>query len=287
MIGDRNKAHIPFFSKVGALSLAVSIGLASPAWSRCQGEAGGESVVTAISGGDTLILEDGRAVRLMGILGPKRMRGAPATDATAKLEAAISAATLGKKVSLQLSERKRDRYGRAPAQVMIANGTGEAVWLQAKLVEAGLARVISAKDSRLCIKELLAMENEARQAKKGLWESGFFTVRSARDEHLLYQLSDNYEIVDGEVANITELGGKTYINFGQNWRQDFTIFVPTKSAHLFGETKIATPGKSALAELTGKRIRVRGWLKNFNGPSITVTHPEQIEIVSDQRAALR
>jgi hypothetical protein len=37
--------------------------------------------------------------------------------------------------------------------------------------------------------------------------------------------------------------------------------------------------------LKGKRVRVRGWLKNFNGPSITVTHPEQIEILEQKSAA--
>jgi hypothetical protein len=32
--------------------------------------------------------------------------------------------------------------------------------------------------------------------------------------------------------------------------------------------------------IKGKHIRVRGWLKKSNGPKITVTHPEQIEVLS-------
>ena len=31
----------------------------------------------------------------------------------------------------------------------------------------------------------------------------------------------------------------------------------------------------------GGRVRVRGWLKSFNGPMIEVTHPEQIEILKE------
>ena len=33
--------------------------------------------------------------------------------------------------------------------------------------------------------------------------------------------------------------------------------------------------------LQGKRIRVRGWLKSFNGPMINATHPEQIEVLGE------
>jgi len=29
----------------------------------------------------------------------------------------------------------------------------------------------------------------------------------------------------------------------------------------------------------GKTIRVRGWIKKFNGPLIEASHPEQIEIL--------
>ena len=31
----------------------------------------------------------------------------------------------------------------------------------------------------------------------------------------------------------------------------------------------------------GKRVRVRGWLKSFNGPLIEATHPEQIELLNE------
>ena len=31
--------------------------------------------------------------------------------------------------------------------------------------------------------------------------------------------------------------------------------------------------------MEGKRIRVRGWLRSYNGPVIDVTHPEQIELL--------
>ena len=32
---------------------------------------------------------------------------------------------------------------------------------------------------------------------------------------------------------------------------------------------------------SGKQLRVRGWLKSYNGPMIDVTHPEQIEVLEE------
>ena len=35
----------------------------------------------------------------------------------------------------------------------------------------------------------------------------------------------------------------------------------------------------------GRRLRVRGWLKSLNGPMIVATHPEQLEILEEQRGS--
>jgi hypothetical protein len=63
------------------------------------------------------------------------------------------------------------------------------------------------------------------------------------------------------------------LNFGANWRTDFTISLAPKVARLFRREGIEP------VAMQGKRIRVRGWLKSFNGPMISATHPEQIEVL--------
>jgi endonuclease YncB( thermonuclease family) len=282
MMPLRAKSHFAVCAVLLAMLLAAPI----RAWAECTGEDGGGGVVAEISDGDTLILDDGRAVRLVGMLGPKRARGGPVSEARADMENAVRDLTLGKKVTLQLDERKRDRYGRLLAQVKVIGDDAPPVWVQGKIIGAGLARVISSPDNRLCITELLALENQARKAQAGLWRSGFFTIRHAEAEDLLTGLAEAYEIVEGQVSNVTEIRGKTYINFGQNWRRDFTAFVSAESTKRFGASEAdgGTP-PIALADLGGRRIRVRGWMKNFNGPSITVTHPEQIEILDRTEAS--
>ncbi|MEQ9608241.1 MAG: thermonuclease family protein, partial [Kiloniellaceae bacterium] len=70
-------------------------------------------------------------------------------------------------------------------------------------------------------------------------------------------------------------GGKTYLNFAEDWREDFTISLDRRAERLFTEQGLD------LGDYAGKRVRVRGWLKVRNGPMIEVTHPEQIEELED------
>lgn len=252
---------------------------AGDAGANCTGEDGGQSVVTSITGGETLILEDGRAIRLIGVLGPRRARQGPASEARLAMERALSDLALGKKVSLQFGDRKRDRYGRVLAHVFLVNSPDSSIWLQGKLVEDGLARVISFRDNRLCIKELLDLEDRARRDRRGFWESGFFAVRPAIAEDLLLRLAQSYEIVEGRIAKVAAIKGRTYLNFGHDWKRDFTAFIPSKTGPLFEPSEDDQRHHIELAELAGKQVRVRGWLKNYNGPSITISHPEQIELV--------
>src|SRR5262245_24108864 len=107
---------IPFTASIAAL-IALTAIWSNAARAECDGEDGGAGLVVEITEGDTLILDDGRAVRLVGVLGPKRARSGPVSEARAEMEKAIQELTLGKRINLQLDGRKRDRYGRLLAQV--------------------------------------------------------------------------------------------------------------------------------------------------------------------------
>ena len=63
-----------------------------------------------------------------------------------------------------------------------------------------------------------------------------------------------------------------YVNFDADWKSDFTISIAPRDRKLFGPE-----GEDILA-LNGRIVRVRGWIKSFNGAMIEATHPEQIEV---------
>jgi len=241
---------------------------------RLQPEAGG--AVATVTDGDTLTLADGREIRLVGIQAPKLPLGRPGFEAWPLAEEArqaLAAMTLGRPVELAYGGRRGDRHGRVLAHLFDAPGAdGEARWIQGEMLRAGLARVYSFADNRAAIPEMLALEREARAAGRGIWGHSFYAVRSAEEAG---QYLGGFELVVGRVIAVGRGGGKTYLNFAEDWRQDFTIAVDRRAERLFTEQGID------LGRYEGRRVRVRGWLKAYNGPMIEVTHPEQIEELED------
>ncbi len=264
---------------LAALLLPAVLVCAGPAaTAECNGEDGGSSLVSEIRGGDTLVLQDGRSIRIAGVLIPRRGSDTDVTgQARAAAEKAISELLVGQVVELRLDARQRDRYGRVLAQLFVTKD-GQRIWVQERLIAAGHGRVISSRDNRRCIQELLALEKSARDARQGQWGTGLFSVMQAASEDVLAGLAQSYEIVEGRVETVAEVRGRTYLNFGKNWRRDFTVTISSDAAKLF-----ESQGEG-LAALKGRSVRVRGWLENINGPSISLTHPEQLEILASDTA---
>ena len=146
--------------------------------------------------------------------------------------------------------------------------------MQERLIASGVAEVMSSKDNRRCIPELLSVENTARESRQGQWGTGLFSIQPASAEDTLANLAQSYAIVEGRVENVAEAGNRIYLNFGKNWRRDFTIAVPKEAAALF------EGHRETLMGLEGRSVRVRGWIESLNGPSISLSHPEQLEILT-------
>jgi hypothetical protein len=73
--------------------------------------------------------------------------------------------------------------------------------------------------------------------------------------------------------------GRIYLNFGDDWRSDFTISIDRKEIPAFAAAGID------LKVLAGKKVRVRGWIEWRNGAMIAATHPEQLELLPDAPAS--
>lgn len=229
----------------------------------------GSGKVAEIVDGDTLILEDGREVRLVGIqapklpLGRKNFKTWPLSDIA---KSALLRLALYKTVSLSYGGRRVDRHDRQLAHLHDESGT----WIQGELLRSGMARVYSFADNRTNVAQMLELEREARSARRGIWRHPFYKVRIADD---VRRDIGSFQLVEGTVVSVAERRKYTYLNFGPNWRTDFTIAVPARARRLFRESKLD------LNALKGRRLRVRGWVKSRNGPMIDANHPEQIELL--------
>ena len=232
--------------------------------------------VTAIDPPLTLAIEaeeGALSVRLAEIDAPDPARAAGAVEALA----------MGRRARLYYGGARRDRYDRALAHVRLAPGGddaespagGEGVWLQAALVEMGAARVMPYADNHARTEALLALEAAARESGRGFWAEEEFAVRDT-DPDALAQHVGSAQIIEGRVLEAAETrGGRIYLNFGADYRTDFTILIESGDVDAFGVEE--------LLELVGRRVRVRGWLADENGPMIRLDHPARLEVLDPPR----
>lgn len=250
--------------------------IASPvASAACEVRKQTARAVVAVLDGETIKLDDGREVKLLGVLAPSPPPGlagdaiwAPA-DASRK---ALSDLLAGKSVRIAAAGRHKDRYGRQLAHVFLADGKKD-MWIGEWLIEQGHARVASFPDSRSCIADLLTAETNARRAKRGLWMNAAYQIREAGKAHELADFVQSYQIVEGRVREVQERKRRVYLDFGEDWSKDLTAIVSGRDRKRFETAGID------LLKLKGRKVRLRGWVERWNGPLIRLTHPEQIEIL--------
>lgn len=260
------------------VALACCLASGAKANDTCATIDGGSYDVRRVIDGETLLLEGGIEVRLIGALAwgsdieASRDDGAP-QNGTRALENLVRE----RSVRLRYEGRQRDRYGRALAQVYVgAEGTGGEIWLQERLIRDGYARAYALPNNAGCFKVLLAAEVEARAAKRGLWNVDKYRVRSASDVEGLLRLTGQFVIVEGRVVSTARTQKTTYINFGADWRRDFTASVANTAVDRDNN------GARTIGSLTGKTVRVRGWIERRNGPMVTLISVDEVEVPGDE-----
>jgi hypothetical protein len=141
------------------------------------------------------------------------------------------------------------------------------------MLRHGLARAYGGPESAACLNERLSQERLAREESRGLWSEAVYRVRWAWRTAELLGLRSTYQIVEGRIVGASERGGRTYLNFGQDWREDFTAGLDAAAAKLVAQSGIDLKG------LVGRQVRIRGWIERRGGPYVEVQHPYQIELL--------
>jgi endonuclease YncB( thermonuclease family) len=217
---------------------------------------------------DALVLRDGRAVHLEGIRLPHAAQDhAPAAIAEQAFQV-LNGLARGQRLVVTAVAPKEDRYDRVRGQAF--NEDDPEPWLQRALLRSGMARVDIAPDRSECAAELYAAEGEARAAHLGLWALTAYAVRNP--DGLGFD-TGTFQVVQGTVLTAEVKDGRAYIDFGPDWRTDFTVTVAPADMANFRREGVDPRGYA------GKTIRVRGIVQQFNGPEIEIANPEQIEVL--------
>jgi micrococcal nuclease len=77
-------------------------------------------------------------------------------------------------------------------------------------------------------------------------------------------------LVRGRVRAVARAAEFVYLNFGEDWRRDFTVRADARDAARFARQGL---------DLERLEIVVRGLLFEANGPMIELAHPAQIEVM--------
>ena len=237
---------------------------------------------TAVTGPRSLRLGDGSEVVLQGILPPSKLDHRSVAEnwnMPEKATRALAQAAVGRSIELSGSAKTRDRYGRRVAQVHVQANTGR-LWLQAYLVQTGQARVAVQEIKEACRSgALLQVEERARSSGLGLWKEAGYAIKSANKPWELMHARSTLQIIEGRVRSVARVRSRIFVNFGRQWKKDFTIGIRGRLA------KKLRVGGLTLQQLRGKKIRLRGWLERRGGPFVHLHSPAQLSLAPRQKLA--
>lgn len=234
-------------------------------------EANGTQTVNTIDGA-TLHLKSGETIELSGIWIPPS-QGYDASDEQVRAKIFLDSLFENQNehdillYQTNLSGQGRvNRLGHDMAHVVRKTGN---VWLQGALIANGYAQAWPTPSNPELAGRMYVLEDEARAAGKGLWakDSPYRLLQASDDMPNL----DRFAVVEGAVQSISMINNETYLNFGPDWKTDFTLGISSPLRQKLARNNID------LTKMQGQHLRVRGWLRFYNGPYIELEDPVQLE----------
>ncbi len=227
----------------------------------------------------TIVLKDGKIIRLSSIDIPGFVYPEPSETSFQAKEALEKLLANDSDVILfQTKKPKVGRENRMGHMLAHLKTKKDGIWVQGYMIENGFARAAPAPRNFELSAPMYVLETKARTEKKGLWADDAFPVLQDTDA---MQANGSFAVVEGTIQKAASVKNDVYLNFGSDWRKDFTIQVkPPIRKQLVHE------GIDPLA-LNGKRVRVRGWVREYNGPLIELNHPASLELLENSVSELK
>ncbi len=219
----------------------------------------------------TILLKDKTIIRLASIDVPNDK------DTDLSIRALDYLKTLlpeGKEIFIfQTRSSKSGRVNRMNHQLAHLVTKEDNIWVQGSMLEQGLAYIYTAPNHDELISEMIAAENKAIKAEKDIW-SPTSKNKIISPENTEKAIGD-FAIVEGSITKVASIRNNTYLNFGADWKTDFTIMIPSTLRKNFAKNGID------LLSLGNQRVRVRGWMREYNGPFIELEDISHLQILAN------
>lgn len=219
-------------------------------------------LVKKVYDGDTILLTNGKKIRLLGINTPEvegRNKSLQVGGEQAKqwLEHKL----LNKKIRMEKDIEKMDKYGRLLAHVF----TEDNEHMNLELVKQGLASVNIYPPNLKYTDILLKAEQHAEKQSLGIW--GFREYQPKEAGQIRGVRFKGWQRVIGKIKNNRQTRKYNYLYFNDA----FSLKIERKALSLFHD----------LDRYIGKKVEVRGWIsKNKNQYSMFIRHPSAIKVIN-------
>jgi len=186
--------------------------------------------VKRVIDGDTIKLENGERVRLIGIDTPETVHPSKAVEYYGKEAGDFTKRMVeGKRVKIEFDIQKRDKYGRLLAYVYLEDGT----FLNAELLRQGYANISTYAPNVKYIEKFARLEREAREDSRGLW--------TPSNSQKVVTYSQQFSPEDDEIVYITKTG-KKYHKVGCRYLSKSQIPIALKDAvSAYGPCSVCNP----------------------------------------------
>ena len=223
------------------------------------------SRVAAVIDGDTIVLGDGRHLRLIGLNTPELGRDGKAPEPGAiaardQLRALIF--TNRQQVDLRFDQERQDHYGRLLAHAFVADGRN----ITEQLLRAGAGSQLVVPPNTWQVSCYQAAVNDARRQRKGIWALDEYRPIPADQLGLR---SEGFHLVRGRISHVSADTRAVWLNFVGN-------FAAHIDRHDLANFTDINPEK-----LSGAEIEVQGWVQARKGRlSLRLRHPTALKIIA-------
>ena len=234
--------------------------------------------------GDTIKLEDGRKIRLLGIDTPEIFSRKKLIPEAIKAEGEAAKVALQKllntsrqRVSLAYGQQRFDRYRRTLAHVFLTDGTN----LQAALISQGHAIAFTTPPNDRMSDCYQRQEAKARKRKQGVWALEQYQLKTTSSLSVTSSKKNSgFQRIEGKVSRVWQ--SKKTFGFILDDKVEVRIF----------KQDLNNFNAYSLNNLVNKKVRIRGWLhvKERNNQSssmkskkiftMNLRHPDAIKVLN-------
>lgn len=258
----RRKRAFLFFLVSAAAGTAIagadSVAAAPPACDRS-----GVFRVARVLDGDSLVLADGRELRLIGVNAPEYGKdGNPDRPLAREARHALAELVTGRCITPVPGSEPTDRYGRMLAHIVLPDG----ISAEEVLLRRGLAWMIAIAPNVAWIARLSTAEAQARRQRLGVWNRPQYAPVPAQ---ALSRSHTGFLLIQGTVRRVGK--GKYAYYF------DLAPRVTLQIARIHWDRYFSGRPDALL----NRELIARGWLSEHkNGLRMRLSHPAMLTFVN-------